>query len=130
MADIEGSAPNDMPRPDSLLRYVRRSDVVVPLDEWKARCALLATAQDRIFDMLLCDDGQAWKEARRYLGRTRPDLASRLYRAIPVKVIGSPRLEKTDPWITAVQGACLGAFGVGMFGLGIIAEILLQWLKP
>ena len=35
-------------------------------------------AQDRLFDILLGDDGQAWKEAERYLERTRPDLYQRL----------------------------------------------------
>jgi hypothetical protein len=38
----------------------------------------LAEAQDRIFDMLLGDDGQAFQEARKYLTRERPDLAERL----------------------------------------------------
>jgi hypothetical protein len=35
-------------------------------------------AQDRIFDMLLGDDGQAWREAEEYLRRKRPDLHQRL----------------------------------------------------
>ena len=35
-------------------------------------------AHDRIFDLLLGDDGQAYKEARRYLEAFRPDLARRL----------------------------------------------------
>lgn len=39
---------------------------------------LLQDAQNRLFDMLLGDDGQAWKEAERYLERTRPDLHERL----------------------------------------------------
>ena len=38
----------------------------------------LTTAQERIFDMLLGDDGQAWDEARKYLARTRPDLIERI----------------------------------------------------
>lgn len=32
------------------------------------------SAQNRIFDMLLGDDGQAWKEARKYIEKARPDL--------------------------------------------------------
>ena len=35
-------------------------------------------AQERLFDILLGDDGQAYKEAERYLERTRPDLHQRL----------------------------------------------------
>ena len=35
-------------------------------------------AQERLFDVLLNDDGQAWSEAERYLERTRPDLYQRL----------------------------------------------------
>lgn len=38
----------------------------------------LSEAQDRILDLLLGDDPQAIKEARRYLQRTRPDLFARL----------------------------------------------------
>lgn len=38
----------------------------------------LKEAQDRIFDLLLGDDGQAYKEARKYLERHRPDLIKRL----------------------------------------------------
>ena len=40
----------------------------------------VAAAQDRIFDMLLGDDGQAWEEAERYIERTRPDLYERIQR--------------------------------------------------
>lgn len=40
----------------------------------------LATAQSRIFDLLLGDDGQAWKEAERYIERERPDLHKHLQR--------------------------------------------------
>ena len=43
----------------------------LPIDAVKA-------AQDRIFDMLLSDDGQAWKEARKYLEKSRPDLYEEL----------------------------------------------------
>lgn len=35
-------------------------------------------AQDRLFDILLDDDGQAWSEAERYLEKNRPDLYQRL----------------------------------------------------
>ena len=35
-------------------------------------------AQDRLFDILLGDDGQAYKEAEKYLQRARPDLYQRL----------------------------------------------------
>lgn len=35
-------------------------------------------AHERIFDMLLGDDGQAYKEAERYLERVAPDLTARL----------------------------------------------------
>lgn len=40
----------------------------------------VAAAQDRIFDMLLGDDGQAWEEAERYLEKNRPDLYERIQR--------------------------------------------------
>lgn len=40
----------------------------------------VAAAQDRIFDMLLGDDGQAYKEAERYLEKARADLYKRLQR--------------------------------------------------
>lgn len=35
-------------------------------------------ADDRLFDILLDDDGQAWSEAERYLEKNRPDLYQRL----------------------------------------------------
>lgn len=35
-------------------------------------------AQNRLFDVLRGDDGQAWKEAERYLERERPDLYAAL----------------------------------------------------
>ena len=38
----------------------------------------LKDADDRIFDMLLGDDGQAFTEAQKYLQRYRPDLANRI----------------------------------------------------
>jgi histone H3/H4 len=38
----------------------------------------LAQAQNRIFDLLLNDDGQAHKEARNYLKRVRIDLYEKL----------------------------------------------------
>lgn len=38
----------------------------------------LQQAQDRLFDVLLGDDGQAYKEAERYLERANPDLYRRL----------------------------------------------------
>jgi hypothetical protein len=38
-------------------------------------------AQDRIFDLLLPEDGYAAKEARKYLERYRPDLIARLTEA-------------------------------------------------
>ena len=37
----------------------------------------LGKVQDRLFDVLLGDDGQAWPEALRYLRDHRPDLADR-----------------------------------------------------
>ena len=42
--------------------------------------AQVVAAQDRLFDVLLGDDGQAWKEAERYIERTRPDLYERIQR--------------------------------------------------
>lgn len=38
----------------------------------------LAEAEDRIFDLLLGDDAQAYKEAERYLARHRFDLYQRV----------------------------------------------------
>lgn len=38
----------------------------------------LAEAQNRLFDVLRGDDGQAYKEAERYLERERPDLYAAL----------------------------------------------------
>ena len=43
-----------------------------------AEAQALQEAHERIFDMLLADDGQAYKEARRYLERAAPELAARL----------------------------------------------------
>lgn len=43
--------------------------------------ALLNMAQDRLFDLLLPEDGNAEKEARRYLERERPDLYQRYMEA-------------------------------------------------
>lgn len=37
-----------------------------------------AKAGDRLFDILLGDDGQAWKEAEKYLQQDRPHLFARL----------------------------------------------------
>ena len=48
---------------------------------WRAWQASTTSAQDRIFDLLLDDDGQAHKEARRYLEAHRPDLYKRLTEA-------------------------------------------------
>ena len=45
---------------------------------WRAWQESPSMAHDRIFDLLLGDDGQAYKEARRYLEAFRPDLARRL----------------------------------------------------
>lgn len=58
---------------DSLNRFqeMRQEDAVPPQVE---------AAQDRLFDVLLGDDGQAWKEAERYIERTRPDLYERIQR--------------------------------------------------
>jgi hypothetical protein len=53
-------------KPDMLM-FVKR-EYVYPEKE----------AQDRLFDILLGDDGQAWKEAERYLERVRPDLYQKL----------------------------------------------------
>lgn len=39
---------------------------------------LLAEAQNRVYDMALGDDGEAWCEAHKYLERERPDLYRRL----------------------------------------------------
>ena len=55
-----------------------------PRADARERDDALAEVQDRIFDMLLGDDGQAWQEARKYLKRTRPDLVERLNRAKPL----------------------------------------------
>jgi hypothetical protein len=59
---------------DSLNRWqeMRREDVAPVSD--------VGAAQDRLFDMLLGDDGQAWKEAERYLEKARPDLHERIQR--------------------------------------------------
>jgi len=38
----------------------------------------LEQAESRIMDMLLQDDGQAFKEARKYLERYRPDLIRKI----------------------------------------------------
>ena len=38
----------------------------------------LSEAENRIYDMLLQDDGQAFKEARKYLERNRTDLMEKL----------------------------------------------------
>lgn len=40
--------------------------------------SLLKQAEDRIFDPMINDDGQAYKEARKYLEQHRPDLIQRI----------------------------------------------------
>ena len=40
----------------------------------EAEIERLREAEDRLFDVLLVDDGQAHKEGRRYLQQNRPDL--------------------------------------------------------
>lgn len=53
--------------------------VVKPEDyQWLEPNEAAKEAQGRVYDLLLADDGQAWKEARRYLQRARPDLWMRL----------------------------------------------------
>ena len=53
--------------------------VVKPEDyQWIEPNEAARDAQDRVYDLLLGDDGQAWKEAERYLERARPDLAMKL----------------------------------------------------
>jgi len=53
--------------------------VVKPEDyQWLEPNEAVKEAQGRVYDLLLADDGQAWKEAERYLERARPDLAMRL----------------------------------------------------
>ena len=39
---------------------------------------LINEAESRLFDILLGDDGQAYKEAEKYLERERPDLYEKL----------------------------------------------------
>lgn len=51
------------------------SDVVETLNTTTSR---LKRAEGHIFDMLLGDDGQAYKEAEKYLEKHRPDLVERL----------------------------------------------------
>jgi len=53
-------------KPDMLVYKPRQ--YVDPADE----------PQRRLFDILLGDDGQAYKEARKYLERARPDLYNQL----------------------------------------------------
>lgn len=53
--------------------------VVDPKDyQWLEPNDAAKAAQDRVYDLLLGDDGQAWKEAERYLQRARPDLWMKL----------------------------------------------------
>ena len=60
-------------------------EAIDSLERWKEMRAeeqtggMLAEAQNRLFDLVLGDDGHAYKEARRYLERERPDLYARLH---------------------------------------------------
>jgi len=54
----------------------------------------LEASQDRLFDVLLGDDGQSWKEAERYMERARPDLYERIQQHRQTKVtIGRDRFQ-------------------------------------
>ena len=46
---------------------------------------LLAEAQNRVYDMALGDDGEAWCEAHKYLERERPDLYQGLITYQPLR---------------------------------------------
>lgn len=63
----EGLKPEDYRR--DLMHMRARAEAVE---------AALAVAQDRIFDLLLPEDGYAAKEARKYLAEKRPDLIEKL----------------------------------------------------
>lgn len=55
---------------------MKRDHDVMRRERDEARAAL-AAAQDRLFDLYLGDDGQAWDEAGKYLAQHRPDLSAR-----------------------------------------------------
>lgn len=59
-------------------------EAIDSLERWKEmrqeEANPVQSAEDRLFDVLLGDDGQAWKEAERYLQKARPELYERLMR--------------------------------------------------
>lgn len=71
-------------------------DVARMVDEQMHLRASLTNSQNRLFDVLVGDDGQAWKEAERYLERERPDL----YGALNQRV---QRRSVPEGWRDAVQ---------------------------
>jgi len=73
---------------DSLNRWQEmRAEDTAPVSD-------VGAAQDRLFDILLGDDGQAWKEAERYLEKARPDLYERIQRHKDANcTIGKDRLQ-------------------------------------
>lgn len=65
---------------DSLVRWqeMRAEESMTTVDVVDVLGPLYQDAHNRLFDMLLGDDGQAWKEAERYLERANPELYARL----------------------------------------------------
>lgn len=51
-------------------------DLVGPAQDLRKR---LDEACERLYDMLLADDGEAWSQAERFLKQHRPDLYNRLH---------------------------------------------------
>lgn len=79
--DPEDSAPPPDCQPDGKV-FIR---VVADDPATCGRATANQEAHNRIYDLLLSDDGQAWKEARRYLERSAPELAALLAQPAPVQ---------------------------------------------
>lgn len=63
---------------DSLKRWQEMQTEDIELAQAGVASTDLERAQNRLFDVLLGDDGQAHKEGMRYMERARPDLYARL----------------------------------------------------
>lgn len=109
-------------------------DVARMVDEQMHLRASLTNSQNRLFDVLVGDDGQAWKEAERYLERERPDLYGALNQrvqrgAVPegwhldeseaalLHHLTSPDDDRVHPPITLRVGNVRMDDGVVKFGL-------------
>lgn len=92
-------------------------DVARMVDEQMHLRASLTNSQNRLFDVLVGDDGQAWKEAERYLERERPDL----YGALNQRVQRGAALD-----VERLSNVIRSADGANNLGAGALAEKIVE----